>query len=79
MAEDIIKENKEEPIQNRIVGGYSGFYALSFSGKIYTIYFPVNNTLEENLAATTYIRDEVIKAIAAKDEQEKAKKEESRE
>ena len=74
-----IKEVKEEQPQNRIIGGYSGFYALSFSNKIYNLYFPVNNTLEENLAAVTYIRDEVIKAITNKDEQEKAKKEAAKE
>jgi hypothetical protein len=81
MKQEVKQEKVEEQIKpeqtapNRIAAGYIGKYAISFAEKIYSFEFPVNNTLEENLALLTYLRDELIKAIVDKDKKEQERKE----
>lgn len=70
------KEQPKEELAPRIVGGYVGKYSIGYSNKLYSFEFPIENTLELNLTVVTYLRDEIIKAIAEASKKEKEKKEE---
>lgn len=77
MTENLKKEQPKEPQtpQKRIFGEARGKYSLIDGQKVFHFDFPINSTLEENLAAMSFIKDEVLRSIQEKEKAEKEKKE----
>jgi len=72
MTEDT--EATEAP-EKRIFGEARGRYTLIDAQKAFHLDFPGNSTLEENFAAISFIRNQVLKAINVLKEQEEKKEE----
>lgn len=74
-----VKETKKEEETPKITAGYIGKYVVSFSNKGYSFEFPVENSLEQNLACISYLKEEIVKALAENERREKEKKKEVKE
>ena len=74
---DAIKEVKENKIDTtfNIVGGYVGKYTIGYLNKIYSVEFPVENSLDQNLDVIDQLRDKIIFGIEELAKKEKEKKE----
>ena len=77
MTEDT--EATEAP-EKRIFGEARGRYTLIDAQKAFHLDFPGNSTVEENFAAISFIRNQVLKAInVLKEQEEKKEQEENKE
>ena len=78
MTEEIAKEPKE-PITKKIFAEGRGRYTLVDTTKVFHFEFPLNCTIEENFAAISFIKEEILKTIQAKEKEEKPKETENKE
>jgi len=73
---DEVKTEEKKPQEKKIFAEGRGKYSLIDAQKVFNFEFPLNSTLEENLASISDIKDQIIKAIADKNEREKKEAEE---
>lgn len=82
MTENIKKENitneDEASSPKRLFAEGRGRYSLLENQKVFHFDFPINSSLEENLAAIAFIKEEILKTIENKDKVEKEKQEEGK-
>ena len=72
------EEVKEQPTpipEKRLFSEGRGQYGLVDGAKVYYFTFPLNNNIEDNFAAISYLKDKVIEILQAKAKEEKAKEE----
>jgi len=67
------EEPKQTPPAKRVFAEATGVYRLIDGQKVFSFSFPAQSSLEDNLAAVSYLKDEIMKAINDKIAQEKAK------
>jgi len=70
------EEVKEQPtpiLEKRLFSEGRGQYGLVDGAKVYYFTFPLNNTIEDNFAAISYLKDKIFEAIQANTKAEKAK------
>ena len=76
------QENKEAQAEKKVWAEARGKYSLLDGTKVYHFEFPSTATIEDNFSAIACLKDEILKAIQAKDKAENeksAKKEEPKE
>ena len=79
---DPLKETKQQPVEKKVFAEARGKYSLLDGTKVYHFEFPSTATLEDNFSALACLKDEILKAIQAKDKAENeksAKKEDPKE
>jgi len=77
MSEEIKEEAKEEAKEQpkipekKVFADHIGRYTMVDGSRVYQLIFPIASTIEENFAAISFMRDEVLKAVELKVAQEK--------
>lgn len=71
MTETIKEQPKVQ--EKRLFSEGRGQYTLIDNQKVFHFDFPINITIEENFAAISFMKDEILKAIEAKLKEEKDK------
>lgn len=75
MTEEIKEETKELPPKKLFAEG-RGRYTLVDNTKVFNFEFSLQSTLEENFAAISYIKEEILKTIQLKEKEAKEKEDE---
>ena len=75
------EEIKEPPkhVEKKIFANANGKYVLIDGTKAFSFEFPINSSLEDNLEAMNYLRDQLVITLAEKEKAAKEKVEEKKE